>query len=587
MKRLLIFFGVGLTVSVQAQQASPDTTRVLREIVIHGYQHDRPLDEVPAAVGVVTEKSLERVSSVSILPVVNSIPGVRMEERSPGSYRFSIRGSLLRSPFGVRNIKMYWNGLPLTDGGGNTYLNLVDFNAIGNAEILKGPGASLYGASTGGVVLLNSGEPVPMVQLSALGGSFGLQRYQLSASAGAEKLNAAVRYAHQEADGYREQTAMRRDAANVDINFSTGAKGTLRTSLFYTDLLYETPGGLTEAQYKANPKQARPGTATMPGAVAQQAAIYNKTVYGGVMHAYQVSPNLKTQVGVYASYTDFKNPTIRNYEKRTETNYGARATVQYMFDASALKGKLTGGVEYQDFHSPVRVYDNNGGTSGNVQSDDKLDSHQTLVFAQGEFELPSDFFLTAGASTNFLTYDYLNALALPVAFQKRKFDPVFSPRIALLKKVSAAMSVYASVSKGFSPPSLAEVRPSTGAFNNGLAPEHGISYEAGFRGNAFGRQLLFDAAVYTFGLEETIVIQRAADGAEYFINAGKTRQTGIEGMVTWDPSWLSAGALADFRLWSSYTYNHYRFHDYVQDGVNYSGNDLTQHQGSFPHNIFG
>ncbi len=575
MKRLLILFGLGLTHSVQAQQAAADTTKVLQEITIHGYQHDRPLDEVPAAVGVVTEKTLQRASTTSILPIVNSIPGVRMEERSPGSYRFSVRGSLLRSPFGVRNVKMYWNGLPLTDGGGNTYLNLIDFNSISSAEILKGPGASLYGASTGGVMLLNSGEPVPMLQISALGGSFGLQRYNLLASAGSDKLGATVRYAHQEADGYREQTAMRRDAANVDVNFATGSKGTLRTSLFYTDLFYETPGGLTEAQFKENPKQARPGTQTMPGAVDQQAAIYNKTVYGGVMHDYHITSRLKTQVGIYASYSDFKNPTIRNYEKRQETNYGARGIVQYTFEGAAVHGKLTAGVEYQDFHSPVRVYDNNRGIAGNIQTDDMLDSHQTLVFAQGEFELPSDFYLTAGASTNFLIYDYQNELSIPAAMQKRNFDPVFSPRVALLKKVSTVMSVYASVSKGFSPPSLAEVRPSTNKYNNTLAPEHGISYEAGLRGNAFGHQLLFDGAVYTFGLQETIVIQREDDGADYFVNAGKTRQFGVEGLITWDPSWLSTGALTDFRLWTSYTYNHYRFNDYVQDGVNYSGNALT------------
>ena len=39
---------------------------------------------------------------------IMAIPGVRMEERTPGSYRLSIRGSLLRSPFGIRNVKVYF-----------------------------------------------------------------------------------------------------------------------------------------------------------------------------------------------------------------------------------------------------------------------------------------------------------------------------------------------------------------------------------------------------------------------------------------------------------------------------------------------
>ncbi len=128
--------------------------------------------------------------------------------------------------------------------------------------------------------------------------------------------------------------------------------------------------------------------------------------------------------------------------------------------------------------------------------------------------------------------------------------------------------------QGFSPPSLAEyVRLPINITTRWRRSTALVTRR--FESNASGRQLLFDGAVYTFGLQETIVIQREDDGADYFVNAGKTRQFGVEGMITWDPSWLSTGALTDFRLWTSYTYNHYRFNDYVQDGVDYSGNALA------------
>ena len=86
---------------------------------------------------------------------MNIVPGVRMEERSPGSYRLSIRGSLLRSPFGVRNVKVYMDEFPLTDASGNTYINFLDVNSITGVEVLKGPDGSLFGANSGGVVLIN------------------------------------------------------------------------------------------------------------------------------------------------------------------------------------------------------------------------------------------------------------------------------------------------------------------------------------------------------------------------------------------------------------------------------------------------
>jgi iron complex outermembrane receptor protein len=56
----------------------------------------------------------------------------------------------------VRNVKFYWNGIPFTDASGNTPLNSLDYGAVQSMEIIKGPGSSLYGAGTGGVVLLQS-----------------------------------------------------------------------------------------------------------------------------------------------------------------------------------------------------------------------------------------------------------------------------------------------------------------------------------------------------------------------------------------------------------------------------------------------
>src|SRR4051812_29482066 len=215
-KTLVLFIAVIFSIQARSQEIVRDTT--LQEVIIQAYTAGKPLNEVPASVGYLSGADLNRYNNTSIVPAANSIPGVRMEERSPGSYRFSIRGSLLRSPFGVRNVKFYWNGLPLTDGGGNTYLNLIDFNSVGSMEVIKGPGGSLYGAGTGGVVLLNS----PLVkqgqsELSALVGSYGLHRLQLSHQLHSKNFNLRLQYANQNYDGYREQTAMSRQSVNADM----------------------------------------------------------------------------------------------------------------------------------------------------------------------------------------------------------------------------------------------------------------------------------------------------------------------------------------------------------------------------------
>lgn len=559
-----------------AQEAARDSSRLLQEVVIEAYETDRQLNEVPASTAVLKPVSLERFNNTSLLPAVNLVPGVRMEERSPGSYRFAIRGSSLRSPFGVRNVKAYWNGLPFTDGGGNTYLNLLDFSSVGSLEIIKGPGGSLYGAGTGGVLLVRSPEVQQnKIQVDAVTGSYGLQKYLVRGQAKTGRMNANVQYAHHQSDGYREQTELRRDAVNADVKFLMD-KGAISATLLYSDLSYGTPGGLTLSEFQANPRQARPRTGSL-GAVEAKAAVTNQTIYGGIISEYDWNSQWTTTTGVYAGFSMFENPTIRNYEDRDETNFGARSTTQYTFSrTNDATQKLTFGGEFQYFESPIAVFDNDGaGNPGAVQVRDEVSSNMALLFAQGDFQLPGEVFVTAGASINFYKYSFKRLEPTPVVEQTRDLETVFSPRLAVLKKVSDDVSLFASYSDGFSPPSLAEVRPSTNTFSNTLKAESGTNFELGSRGRVFTRRLTYDVVAYDFSLKNTIVVQRNQEGADYFVNAGRTSQRGLEAYLSYDVLSREQALVSLFRAWASYAYQHYRFKEYAPNDTDFAGNSLT------------
>lgn len=556
-------------------QAKVDSVKVLEEVTVRAYEADRPLLQVPASVGLIVQSDLARFSNASLVSAVNTLPGVRMEERSPGSYRFSIRGSSLRSPFGVRNVKVYWNNLPMTDPGGNTYLNQADANSINQIEIIKGPGSSLYGAGTGGVLLLKSAQPKNETNLSAswLGGSYGLQGYQLAFNRGKENSNHNFSYQHQEAGGYREQTRMVRDQINSSFNFSLSDKETLETTIFYTDLFYQTPGGLTEAEYNADPSQARPAAGTQPGAVSQQAAVSLRSFYAGVSHAYQFSKNLHNRTGVYGNFVQFENPSIRNYERRLEQNMGARSVTDYSFEVGGWNSKVFGGGEFMRGYSPVKNYQNLQGNPSLLQSDEEIRTLQYSLFGQAEFSKDA-WIITAGLSANWVNYRLLRLSTLPVVPEEISYDPVLTPRFAVLRKLNDAFSLHANASWGFSPPTLAEARPSNGIFNTDLQSEKGMQIEIGARGYFINRRFFIDAALYHFTLDETIVVRRDMTGADYFVNAGATDQNGAEVLLNWQPA-LFTSALSTFKVWTSVTLNHYQFKDYEKDNVSFSGNDLT------------
>ncbi|UFH53292.1 TonB-dependent receptor [Spirosoma sp. KNUC1025] len=562
--------------------SSLDDTLQLNEVIVRGYATNRRLLETPASVGLLTRRDLnQRFGTPTLVPALNTLPGVRADERSPGSYRLAIRGSAIRSPFGVRNIKTYWNELPLTDAGGNTPLNALDVRALGRIEVIKGPSGSLYGAGTGGTVLF-SGLAVPAnkssVELSALAGSYGLYGNGISLQTGKNNSAISLSYNHLQSDGYRDQSAVVRDNLSLTGSFSVSPKRTISVLALYSDLHYQTPGGLNLAQYQANPRASRPATPTLPSSAAQQAGIYQKVGYLGFSHEYRWNDRIQNTTVIYGSTTDFANPFITNYERRTDQGLGGRTVTQIRLPNGPLPTTFTVGAELLRTFTVDRNFGNRGGVADTIQTDEELVARQSTVFAQAETELPARFRLTAGLSRNDVRYGFTrfpirSAGAQPATLLARNFTPVWLPRVAMLRTFGQNLSAFVSISTGYSAPSSQEVRPSAGGFNTTLNAERGTSYEVGLRGSAVNSRLRFDVAVYNLQLKETIVRRSDAAGAEYFVNGGHIDQQGLEAQLAYDfvlPSTTSPVSL--LRLWSNVTLTNYRFRDYQQGTADLSNN---------------
>src|SRR4249919_3097966 len=290
-------------------ERAPDTVgrKLLQEIVVQAYEQNRRLSEVPVAIGVITTAEWNRYNKMSIVPAMNSVPGVRMEERSPGSYRLSFRGSTLRSPFGVRNVKVYLDGIPFTDPGGNTYLTQLAPFDMYSLELIKGPAGSLYGAATGGALLIKSRPPswLPGYTAEYSYGSFNSNTINAQARLGNENGGNIINYSHQTSNGYRDHTNLRRDIITWESMLKNNSKQTLSTYAFYGDLYYQTPGALTLAEYNANPKQSRPAVGATPSADQAQAAVYQKTFMAAISNTLRFSETFQKTTNFYAAYTNY------------------------------------------------------------------------------------------------------------------------------------------------------------------------------------------------------------------------------------------------------------------------------------------
>jgi iron complex outermembrane receptor protein len=507
--------------------AQKDTTRVLEEVKVYVFEQKRSALNTPDAF--VRSTDLQRMSSTNFVTALNSMAGVRMEERSPGSYRIAIRGSSLRAPFGVRNTKVYWNQIPFTDAGNNTYISLLEPALYSSLTITKGPSAGIYGAGTGGVLLFESAPRGNSLKAETVYHTLGGIRTAVDLSSENHRLFASFN----QQEGYRAQSDLKKQWISYEFHHSFAKELNLDLSAYYVDLAYQTPGGLTKAQFLANPRQARPAAGSFKSA-EQQGATFKIKSTGLSARASQVINNRWAwDLSQALQVNNIENPTIRNYEIRHEPNYSTRGVLH-------RKGKLQSdlGFEYQAGQLNSSTYGNSLGVKGPLQLTQNTNVQQGSLFLQNEYVgLPQWIFTFSGSLNSYWT-EYIGN------------EAIFSPRFAILRKLGDHQSIVAKVAHGFSPPSISELRPSSGEINRTLKAEKGWNHEITYRGKY--QKFNWDLSIYQFNLDETIVVRRAADGSDFFTNAGSTTQQGLELSSTWMIS-------PTLSLEQSHTWQNFRF----------------------------
>jgi iron complex outermembrane recepter protein len=564
-------------------QVNDTVRRKIDEVTITAYTTNKVTKDVPAAINYIGQKELNRFNNSSILQAVNATPGVRMEERSPGSYRLSIRGSALRAPFGVRNVKVYYNDIPFTDPGGNTFLNQLGFYNIQSLEIIKGPGSSMYGAGTGGVMLLHTYNPdwKQGFKVGYTGGSYGMRNAFASVNFGGKVIQNTITYQRLQSEGYRQHTNMQRDVLSWDVLVKAAAKNTLSAHFLFSDLYYQTPGALTLAEFSANPQAARPAAGAFPGAVQAKAAINSRGVLAGFTNKYTITKRFNNTTTVYSSLSLLNNPTIQNYGMTDEPHFGGRTSFTYNFrKIRKHKFDAIAGAEWQRGNAAFKTYKNRNGNPDTLLLDDEISNRQYFVFAQLGWQYRK-WSATAGASVNNQKFSFTRLNVYPHARYTKTFDNNIAPRIALMYRLHKQASVYANVAKGFSPPTTAELLPTGLNFNNSLEAEYGWNYELGSKGYLFNSRLSYDISAFLYNLGNAIVVRRDAGGGNYFVNAGATQQAGLEAYVRYKVP-LHSNFFNSLSTFGTYSYYRFSYKNFIQAATNYSGNALP---GVAPHTL--
>jgi iron complex outermembrane receptor protein len=140
---------------------------------------------------------------------------------------------------------------------------------------------------------------------------------------------------------------------------------------------------------------------------------------------------------------------------------------------------------------------------------------------------------------------------------------------------------YVNVSSGYSPPTVSQLLPSTSVINTSLHPETGVDYEIGSRGLLLDQKLYYDIDAFVFNLTKSIATRRDSSGQDYFVNAGGTKQHGIEAYLSYPVISRHKNSL---KAWISTSWFDFSYRNYEVTGKDYSGNKLP---GTSPFTFVG
>jgi catecholate siderophore receptor len=562
-----------------------------------------PLLDVPQSVTVVTGQQIHDQLMSSLGDVIRYVPGAAVHQGENNRDEVILRGNNSSANFflnGVRDDVQYYR----------------DLYNLRRVEVLKGPNALIFGrGGAGGVVNRVSKEALfqPLREVSLQGGMYGSKRVaadldQPLGDAVAVRLNGMF----EDSDSFRTDVGLTRYGITPTLTLTPGSRTKIVASYEYLHDSRVADRGITSFEgrpvdvdpstYYGNPAASHVAASVNVGYVtiehqAGALTIRNHTSLANYDRSYQnfvpgaVSPN-RSQVALSA----YNNATDR-------TNLFNQTDVTSVVTTGAVRHTLLAGAELgrqltDNFRNTG--YFNNTTTSIAVpfsaptitvpmtfrqsatDADNHLRTNVAAIYAQDQIELSRHLQVVTGLRFDRFELQYHNnrngdTLSRP--------DNLVSPRVGVVVKPLAALSVYSSYSVSYLPSSGDQFSSLT-TMTQQVEPEKFSNYEAGVKWDV-ARGLSVTTAIYR--LDRTNTRSTDPNDPTRIVQTGSQRTNGYElganGRLT--SAWSVAGGYAHqdafvtgatvsalpgaqvaqvphqtFSLW-----NHYQFHPKIAAGL--------------------
>lgn len=545
------------------------------------------LEQVPGASNLVDMKQVEQGRVAGTADVLAYQPGVYAQSPGNEGVKISVRGSgINRGPGShASGTHILLDGLPLTGSGGTPY-ELLEPLWISRAEVLLGANGFDRGAlALGGAIdyISHTGYTAPKLQLRYESGSYGYQKRNIASGQVLSDFDYYVALTDSETDGYQDQSSGKGKGIAANFGYRLNENLETRFYLRYRETEHETPGRLTKAQLKDDPRQAaannlridahrdQPGSTWLANKTTWQIDDDATLVAGLAYHHYPMDiTETAYRGGAYRIRVDYSDISgTLNYTRRhtlfglnSSTTIGWRSTTNLPSSTSRETAAL-----------PINV--ESGGTTitypaGTLMRDyEHLGSDNVLHFSN-DTELMPDLWLTSGLA---LIYTRREAEVTWPATDDRLSEHTwdYAPRLGLRYQLNPDVQLFGNISRSVEPPhawsmlwsSPLRFPTSNQPWSNrqsaaiSLDNQTATTVEVGGRGDSALGQ--WELTYYYSQVRHELLTVEIEPNVFAESNASPTVHQGIEAGLT-SPLW-QGGAAGALSLRQAYTFSDFHYRD--------------------------
>nr|WP_256221545.1 TonB-dependent siderophore receptor [Variovorax sp. OK605] len=566
--------------AAEAQPAA-DPSKSLEAITVTGDWLGSPSEtkvlEHAGARTIIERKQIQESGSSSVRDVLRQVPGVQVQESngtggSDISLNVGVRG--LTSRLSPRSTILL-DGVPLAYAPyGQPQLSLAPLS-LGNLEavdVVRGAGSVRYGPQNVGGIINFVSRAIPRqftaeasvgVESASHGGGLKTTPNLFIGGTSENGLGLALLYSGTHGDGFRQSN----DHTSIDDLMLKGAYRISKTddvaiTLHHFEGKGTMPGGLTTAQFAANPFQSDRPFDEFTGRRTDGSLKYthNDGVNKFEMLSYYTDSYRSSyleQEGTGTSAGKRRLTTApRNYKTFAveprysrlfdsgsvvqEVSVGLRYLREEASEVAARTGYYTPSPAENAYTRPQAPYQTSkGGTVAHaVYIDDRIDFGNWTVtpgVRYESFRSHNDVFTVAN---NRIT----NAI-----YPKIDSNEVL-PTLSVLYRMSERWSLFANAGVSFGPQQYAQLAQST----TSLHPEKAKTYEIGthYKGEAWSGEL----TLFNINFDKELQLARSITGdVGQWTDLGATRHRGLESALRYDLADLSP-SLKGLSVSGTYTY---------------------------------